>query len=75
MQQGYLGISATTGQHGVPVLTLIGFSVIEVGIIRQRPEQSVSSKLRSLLPPPVTDLIEQRGFDVDTESRNQVTRY
>lgn len=42
------------------VLTLIGFGVIYLGIVWQRHEKLISSRLRGLLPPPVRELIEQR---------------
>jgi len=42
------------------VLTVIGLGVIYLGIIWQRHEEAISSKLRELLPLPVKELIEKR---------------
>jgi len=42
------------------VLTLIGLSIIYLGIIWQRHEAMTSDKLRRLLPQPMRELIEQR---------------
>ena len=42
------------------VLTVIGLGVIYLGIIWQRYEEAISSKLRELLPLPVKELIEKR---------------
>jgi hypothetical protein len=42
------------------VLTIIGLGVIYLGIIWQRHEEIISSKLRGLLPLPVRELIERR---------------
>lgn len=42
------------------ILTIIGLGVIYTGIIWQRHEEMISGKLRSLLPPPLRELIEQR---------------
>ncbi|MCK7580074.1 MAG: hypothetical protein MZV65_33325 [Chromatiales bacterium] len=42
------------------VLTIIGLGVIYLGIIWQRHEEMISSKLRELLPRPVRELIERR---------------
>lgn len=42
------------------VLTVIGLGVIYLGIIWQRHEEVISSKLRGLLPLPVRELIEKR---------------
>ena len=42
------------------VLTIIGLGVIYLGIIWQRHEEMISSKLRGLLPLPVRELIDKR---------------
>lgn len=42
------------------VLTVIGLGVIFLGVIWQRHEKAISSKLRELLPLPVKELIEKR---------------
>lgn len=42
------------------VLTVIGLGVIYLGIVWQRHEKVISSKLRELLPPAVKELIENR---------------
>lgn len=42
------------------ILTVIGFGVIYLGIVWQRHEEMISSKLRGLLPLPVRELIERR---------------
>lgn len=42
------------------VLTIIGLGVIYLGIIWQRHEETISSKLRGLLPLPLRELIERR---------------
>jgi hypothetical protein len=42
------------------VLTIIGLGVIYLGIIWQRHEEIINSKLLGLLPPPVRELIERR---------------
>jgi hypothetical protein len=61
---GYLGhLAYDVFKHSMMfpfVLTLIGFGVIYSGIIWQRHEERISSKLRNLLPPPMRELIEQR---------------
>lgn len=42
------------------VLTIIGLGVIYLGIVWQRHEEMISSKLRGLLPLPLSELIESR---------------
>lgn len=42
------------------ILTFIGLGVIYLGIIWQRHEETISRKLRGLLPRPVRELIERR---------------
>lgn len=42
------------------VLTIIGLGVIYLGIIWQRHEEMISSKLRGFLPQPVRELVEKR---------------
>ena len=42
------------------VLTIIGLGVIYLGIIWQRHEEMISSKLRVLLPLPMRELIDKR---------------
>jgi len=42
------------------ILTIIGMGVIYLGIIWQRHEETISEKLRRLLPPPIRELIEGR---------------
>lgn len=42
------------------VLTIIGLAVIYLGIVWQRHEEIISSKLRGLLPLPVRELLERR---------------
>lgn len=41
-------------------LTVIGFGIIGLGIVWQRHEKTIGRKLRSLLPSPLSDLIERR---------------
>ena len=43
------------------VLTLIGFAVIWLGILWQRHEEEISSRLRALLPLPLRELVERRA--------------
>jgi len=42
------------------VLTTLGLGVIYLGILWQRHEETISSKLRALLPLPLRELIERR---------------
>lgn len=42
------------------VLTLIGLGVVYLGIIWQRHEEAISSRLRGLLPQPMRELLERR---------------
>lgn len=42
------------------VLTVIGLGLIYLGIVWQRHEETISSKLRGLLPLPVRELVERR---------------
>lgn len=42
------------------VLTAIGLAIIYLGIVWQRHEQGISSRLRALLPVPMRELIERR---------------
>lgn len=42
------------------VLTFIGLGIIYLGIIWQRHEETISSKLRGLLPLPIRELVERR---------------
>ena len=42
------------------VLTAIGLGVIYIGILWQRHEQTISGKLRGLLPRPIRELMERR---------------
>jgi len=42
------------------VLTAIGLGVIYLGIVWQRHEQGISSRLRALLPVPIRELVERR---------------
>jgi hypothetical protein len=43
------------------VLTLIGLGVVYLGIVWQRHEESISTRLRGVLPQPMRELIEGRG--------------
>jgi hypothetical protein len=42
------------------VLTAIGLGVIYLGILWQRHEQAITSRLRAFLPAPLRDLVERR---------------
>jgi Ca2+/Na+ antiporter len=42
------------------VLTIIGLGVIYLGVLWQRHEEKISSKLRGMLPLPMRELIERR---------------
>lgn len=42
------------------VLTIIGLGIIYLGILWQRREQAISSRLRALLPVPLRELVESR---------------
>ncbi|MCL2022531.1 MAG: DUF2157 domain-containing protein [Betaproteobacteria bacterium] len=44
------------------VLTIIGLGVIYLGILWQRHEQDISSRLRALLPVPLQELVERRHY-------------
>ncbi|AGX86299.1 hypothetical protein [Candidatus Symbiobacter mobilis] len=58
---GHLAYSVFKNSMIFPfILTVIGLVVIYLGIIWQRREEMISSKLRELLPLPVKELIERR---------------
>lgn len=44
----------------VAVLTLVGFALIAAGVWWSKHEEQVSAKLRSVLPPPLRELLEAR---------------
>ena len=58
---GYLAYEVFKDSMMFPfVLTIIGLGVIYLGIIWQRHEEMISSKLRGFLPQPVRELVEKR---------------
>lgn len=68
---GGLGVSGYLGHLAYTVfkdsmlfpfaLTLIGFGVIYLGILWQRHERQISDRLRAILPPTVSELVQHRS--------------